>query len=141
MTLEALPFADEDPSFTFKWIKRRSLNCDQNELTLEKVTQRHCEGYFTCEVFKDGKPHFSVVHCLRVESMLVCAVVCVVCEQLPFLITDDSVNSDEDKLLDEIRHAIKDVRSEWYSLAVELDIEYGTRKVRDVLINYRLATI
>ena len=53
------------------------------------------------------------------------------CEQHPFLITDDSVNSDEDKLLDEIRHAIKDVRSEWYSLAVELDIEYGTRKVRD----------
>ena len=63
--------------------------------------------------------------------MLVHAVVCAVCEQHPFLITDDSVNSDEDKLLDEIRHAIKDVRSEWYSLAVELDIEYGTRKVRD----------
>ncbi len=30
----------------------------------------------------------------------------------------------------EAKEEIKELRSEWYSLAVELDIDYATRKVR-----------
>ena len=38
--------------------------------------------------------------------------------------------SDSDQLLDDVRQVTKDVRSDWYSLAIELDMDYGTRKVR-----------
>ena len=57
---------------------------------------------------------------------------------LHFSIASDCVSSEEDKLLCEMRHAIKDVCADWYSLAIELDIDYGTRKVRvfRVAINY-----
>ena len=40
----------------------------------------------------------------------------------------------EDQLFDDIRQASKDVRSDWYSLAIELGIDYGTRKVRLVCL-------
>ena len=68
--LEALPFADPDPTLSFKWIKpgRKTLKCKENELTVEKVTQAHCKGFYTCEISKSGKPYFSVYYCLRVTS-------------------------------------------------------------------------
>ena len=38
-----------------------------------------------------------------------------------------------------MKQATKDVRSDWYSLAIQLDIDYGTRKVRLVcLVVYEL---
>ena len=42
--------------------------------------------------------------------------------------------SDCDQLLDDVRQVTKDVRSDWYSLAIELDMDYGTRKVRLVCL-------
>ena len=33
-----------------------------------------------------------------------------------------------------MRQATKDVRSDWYSLAIQLEIDYGTRKVRSVCL-------
>ena len=70
VTLEALPFADPDPTLSFKWIKpgRKTLKCKENELPLEKVTQAHCRGFYTCEISKDKKPYFSVYYCLRATS-------------------------------------------------------------------------
>ena len=43
-------------------------------------------------------------------------------------------DSDDDQLFDDVRQATKEVRSDWYSLAIELDIDYGTRKVRVVCL-------
>ena len=42
--------------------------------------------------------------------------------------------SNDDQLFDDVRQATKEVRSDWYSLAIELDIDYGTRKVRVVCL-------
>ena len=56
-----------------------------------------------------------------------------------FLVTEQSVVSSEDQLFDDVRQATKEVKAAWYSLAIELDIEYGTRKVRLVcLVAYAL---
>ena len=54
----------------------------------------------------------------------------------------DAPISDEDELLfDEVRQATKEVRAAWYSLAIELGIDYGTRKVRLVcFVVYKLQT-
>ena len=46
----------------------------------------------------------------------------------------DDPLSDEDQLFDDVRQATKDVRSDWYSLAIQLGIDYGTRKVRSVCL-------
>ena len=46
-----------------------------------------------------------------------------------FYFEGDAPLSDEDQLFDEVRQAVKEVRADWYSLATELDIDYGTRKV------------
>ena len=51
-----------------------------------------------------------------------------------FLILGESAISPEDQLLDDMRQVTKDVRSDWYSLAIELEIDYGTRKVRLVCL-------
>ena len=51
----------------------------------------------------------------------------------------DAPPSDEDQLFDDVRQATKEVRADWYSLAIQLDIDYGTRKVRLVcLVVYEL---
>ena len=56
-----------------------------------------------------------------------------------FLILGESAISTEDQLLDDVKQITKDVRSDWYSLAIELEIDYGTRKVRLVcLVVYEL---
>ena len=50
------------------------------------------------------------------------------------LLKGDAPVSVEDQLFDDIRQASKDVRSDWYSLSIELGIDYGTRKVRLVCL-------
>ena len=50
---------------------------------------------------------------------------------LPTEPCDPSI-SGKDKLLKDIEAATNEVRANWYSLAIELDIDYGTRKVRSV---------
>ena len=47
---------------------------------------------------------------------------------------DDAPLSDEDHLFDDLRQAIREIRADWYSLAIELGIDYGTRKVRLVTV-------
>ena len=44
-------------------------------------------------------------------------------------ITGDLSISDRDQMLDRVRLVTKELRSDWYSLAIELDIDYDTRKV------------
>ena len=70
--LEALPFADPDPTLSFKWVKpgRRTLKCTENELTVERVTRAQCKGFYTCEISKDKRSFFSVYYCLRATSEL-----------------------------------------------------------------------
>ncbi len=48
------------------------------------------------------------------------------------IVTEDS--SETDELFVEAKEEIKELRSEWYSLAIELDIDYATRKVSNVYI-------
>ena len=50
------------------------------------------------------------------------------------LVTGESPLSTEDQLFDDVRQATKDVRSDWYSLAIQLDLDYGTRKVRSACL-------
>ena len=65
--------------------------------------------------------------------MLMCKVI--ICCSLK----GDIPASDEDELFDNVRQATKEVRADWYSLAIELNIDYGTRKVRLVfLVVYKL---
>ncbi len=68
--LEVLPFADSDRGFSFKWTKGGKKKClsDESELTLENVSDKHCKGFYTCEVFKNKQPCFKVHHCLRINS-------------------------------------------------------------------------
>ncbi len=44
--------------------------------------------------------------------------------------TDDASSSETDQLFADVKEEIKEIRSDWYSLAIELDIDYDTRKVR-----------
>ena len=55
-------------------------------------------------------------------------------ELTSLLVTEQSVVSSEDQLFDDVRQATKEVRAAWYSLAIELGIDYGTRKVRLVCL-------
>ena len=50
------------------------------------------------------------------------------------LVTEESPLSTEDQLFDDVRQATKDVRSDWYSLALQLGLDYGTRKVRSICL-------
>ncbi len=45
-------------------------------------------------------------------------------------ITEDISSSKTDQLFTCVKEAIKEIRFDWYSLAIELDIDYATRKVR-----------
>ncbi len=51
---------------------------------------------------------------------------------VPYNITYSSVivSSKTDQLFACVKEAIQELSSDWYSLAIELDIKYGTRKVR-----------
>ncbi len=43
------------------------------------------------------------------------------------LVTENSVTN---QMFADVKEAIKEIHSQWYSLAIELDIGYETRKVR-----------
>ncbi len=64
--LEALPFADPD-DLSFKWTRKgKKVACgSENELTVDKVSRDHCDGFYTCEVSKNKQLCFKVHHCLR----------------------------------------------------------------------------
>ena len=77
MDLEVLPFADPDPSLSFKWMNpgKKKLSCSNKELTVKRVTKTHCKDFFTCEISKNHKPFFRVHYCLRPMSkcaLIVC---------------------------------------------------------------------
>ena len=38
--------------------------------------------------------------------------------------------SENDQLLDDVRQATEELQPDWYSLAIELGIDYKTRRVR-----------
>ena len=59
-------------------------------------------------------------------------VYCTMCDYLLFelLYTEDASSSETDELFADVKEVIKEIRSDWYSLAIELDIDYATRKVR-----------
>ncbi len=46
-------------------------------------------------------------------------------------VTENTSSSVIYKLFADVKEVIKEIRSDWYSLAIELDIDYDTRKVRD----------
>ena len=72
VSIQVLPFADHDPTLTFKWMHpgRTALKCKESELTVEKVAKANCKDFYTCEISKDGKPSFSVYYCIRLKSKL-----------------------------------------------------------------------
>ena len=136
MDLKVLPFADHDPSLSFKWMNpgKEKLSCSSKELTVKRVTKTHCKDFFTCEISKNNKPFFRVYYCLRPTSESACYVN-VQGDYILFLKGDASVSDiDKDELFDDVRQATKEVRADWYSLAIELGIDYGTRKVRLVCL-------
>ncbi len=45
------------------------------------------------------------------------------------IFTEDTSSSETDLLFTDVKEVIKEIRSDWYSLAIELDIDYATRKV------------
>ncbi|XP_064407175.1 uncharacterized protein LOC135351907 isoform X2 [Halichondria panicea] len=107
----ALPFAEDlDPSLTFKWRKRRPrIGGTENELEFKASSNGHFKGFISCEISKNQKPFFTVYHCLK-ESV------------------EDTSSSETDELFTDVKEVIKEIRSDWYSLAIELDIDYATRK-------------
>ncbi|XP_064407677.1 uncharacterized protein LOC135352421 [Halichondria panicea] len=44
------------------------------------------------------------------------------------IFTEDTSSSETDLLFTDVKEVIKEIRSDWYSLAIELDIDYATRK-------------
>ena len=46
------------------------------------------------------------------------------------IVTEDTSSSETDQLFADVKELIKEIRSDWYSLAKELDIDYATRNVR-----------
>ena len=77
--LRALPFADPH-DLSFKWTRkgRKVAGGSDNELTVDKVTRDHCDGFYTCEVSKNKQLCFKVHHCLRISKYCQCCM-CEVC--------------------------------------------------------------
>ena len=47
-----------------------------------------------------------------------------------WIVTEDTSISETDELFTDVKEVIKEIRSDWYSLAIELDIDYATGKLR-----------
>ncbi len=63
--LEALPFADPDPSFSFRWTRKgKKAGGSDSELTVDNVSRDHCDGFYTC-VVSNKQLCFKVHHCLK----------------------------------------------------------------------------
>ena len=61
--------------------------------------------------------------------MCVCAIFLLYVSQ-SHSVTENTSSSVIYKLFADVKEVIKEIRSDWYSLAIELDIDYDTRKVR-----------
>ncbi|XP_064384730.1 uncharacterized protein LOC135333658 [Halichondria panicea] len=112
--LLALPFASKrelrDKSLSFEWSKRRpGISGTENELEVKAPSNSYFKGFISCEISKNQKHFFTVYHCLK-ESV------------------EDTSSSETDQLFADVKEVIKEIRSDWYSLAIELDIDYATRK-------------
>ncbi|XP_064385325.1 uncharacterized protein LOC135334177 isoform X4 [Halichondria panicea] len=112
--LLALPFASKrelrDKSLSFEWSKRRPrISGTENELEVKAPSNSHFKGFISCEISKNQKHFFTVYHCLK-ESV------------------EHTSSSETDQLFADVKEVIKEIRSDWYSLAIELDIDYATRK-------------
>ncbi|XP_064407413.1 uncharacterized protein LOC135352129 isoform X6 [Halichondria panicea] len=112
--LLALPFASDrelrDKNLSFEWSKRTPrVRGTENELKFKASSNSHFKGFISCEISKNQKPFFTVYHCLK-ESV------------------EDTSSSETDELFADVKEVIKKIRSDWYSLAIELDIDYATRK-------------
>ncbi|XP_064385940.1 uncharacterized protein LOC135334611 isoform X5 [Halichondria panicea] len=107
--LEALRFADPD-DLSFKWTRkgRKVASGSDNELTVNKVTRDHCDGFYTCEVSKNKQLCFKVHHCLRCIS--------------------EATATGDDITLKTVKDATWDARAKWDHLAINLDVDEGTIK-------------
>ena len=77
--------------------------------------------------------------CTIVSELQVSYSVCASTYLFLLLVTEQSAVSSEDQLFDDVRQVAKEVHADWYSLAIELGIDYETRKVRLVhLVLYEL---
>ncbi|XP_064384149.1 uncharacterized protein LOC135333169 [Halichondria panicea] len=114
VTLKALPFASRrelrDKSLSFEWSKRSpEIDGDEHKLEFKASSHGHFKGFISCEISKNQKHFFTVYHCLK-ESV------------------ENTSSSETDQLFADVKEVIKEIRSDWYSLAIELDIDYATRK-------------
>ncbi|XP_064407428.1 protein phosphatase 1 regulatory subunit 12A-like [Halichondria panicea] len=115
VSLKALPFATKrtlkDKNLTFEWSKKDpEIDEDEHKLEFKAASLKdHFKGFISCKIFKNQKPFFTVYHCLK-ESV------------------EDTSSSETDELFAHVKEVIKEIRSDWYSLAIELDIDYATRK-------------
>ncbi|XP_064399632.1 uncharacterized protein LOC135345989 isoform X2 [Halichondria panicea] len=113
--LKALPFATKrtlkDKNLTFEWSKKDpEIDEDEHKLEFKAASLKdHFKGFISCEISKNQKPFLTVYHCLK-ESV------------------EDTSSSETDQLFADVKEGIKEIRSDWYSLAIELDIDYATRK-------------
>ncbi|XP_064406837.1 uncharacterized protein LOC135351545 isoform X3 [Halichondria panicea] len=114
VSLKALPFASKrelkDKNLTFEWSKRSpEIDEDEHKLEFKASSRDHFKGFISCEISKNQKPFFTVYHCLKEND-------------------EDTSSSETDQLFTDVKEVIKEIRSDWYSLAIELDIDYATRK-------------
>ncbi|XP_064382988.1 uncharacterized protein LOC135331680 [Halichondria panicea] len=99
-----------DKNLTFEWSKRSpEIDEVEHKLEFKASSNGHFKGFISCEISKNQKPFFTVYHCLK-ESV------------------EDASSSETDELFADVKEVIKEIRSDWYSLAIELDIDYATRK-------------
>ncbi|XP_064401366.1 uncharacterized protein LOC135347339 isoform X3 [Halichondria panicea] len=106
--LEALPFADPD-DLSFKWTRKGKKvgGGSDNELTVDKVTRDHCDGFYTCEVSKNKQLCFKVYHCLRIS---------------------EATATSGDITLKTVKDATRDARAKWDHLAINLNVDSETIK-------------
>ncbi|XP_064383874.1 uncharacterized protein LOC135332890 [Halichondria panicea] len=115
--LLALPFASDqdvkEKNLSFEWSKRRpKLRGTENELEFKATSRSYFNDFISCEISQNQKSFFTVYHCLKELKESV----------------EDASGSETDQLFADVKEVIKEIRSDWYSLAIELDIDYDTRK-------------
>ncbi len=59
-----------------------------------------------------------------------CVCVCVILPVYCVTSAEDTSSSETDQLFADVKEEVKEIHSDWYSLAIELDIDYATRKVK-----------
>ena len=69
-TLKALPFAEQDPSLSFKWSRDGSITGFSNEFKVEKVTLDKCNCYYICQISKNEKLLIIIYYLLKIDRKL-----------------------------------------------------------------------